>query len=167
MATIQERASESYAPDQKVTGHAVSGHNIAYRVMALVLAALVGFGIGWLVFNDSGVDVPSEVSDVLDGYTSAWNNGDGAAAAGYMTMDGVHSSSFVPDGLAPEDLAIAIDNLAPGVFVEDVKYVSVSGDTEYVVVQSGTTPNGDGYSVFRLVHVGDELKIAVHAYYDN
>ncbi len=167
MATIQERASESYTPDQKVTGHAVSEHNIAYRVMALILAALVGFGGGWLVFNDTGVDVPSEVSDVLDGYILAWNTGDGAAAAGYMTIDGVHISSAVPDGLSPAILAIAIDALPPGTFVEDVEYISVSGDTEYVVVQSGTTPNGDGYSVFRLVNVGDELKIAVHTWYDN
>jgi len=165
MATIQVPEHKEFAPDEDLTHGVVRARSSVYVIMAVVLAALIGFGVGWLVFRDSGVDVPSEVRELVDGYELATNNADGDAAVEFMTAGGVHVSGGTPaGGLSGDDLADFIDAVPTGLVV-DSEYVGVFGDTPYIVVRSATAGFQDGYSVFPIVNEFGELKIASHTWY--
>ena len=117
------------------------------------------------MFDDAGVDVPSDVSDVLDGYYSAWNSADGELAVEFMTADGVHISRAYPDGVSGDRLIGVIDRVSLS-GVRDGEYVSVSGDSPYLVVRSEKAFGYEGLSVFRMVDEAGDLKIASHTWFD-
>ncbi len=164
MAITHEPERMDVAPDKELGHDVPRGRRGGFRMLAVLLAALVGFGLGWLVFDDSGVDVPSEVDAVLDDYRSAWNSADGELAVGFMTADGVHISSGYPGGVSGDRLIGVIDNVYLS-GVRNIEYVSVSGDSPYLVVMSATAFGYDGYSVFHMVEEAGELKIARHTWY--
>lgn len=159
MTSTMESERKDFVAEPVDLGKA-KGRSPFFTIFAVVLAALVGFGVGWLVFRDSGTDVPSEVSDVLDGYLDAWNAHDGDAAVAYMTSGGVHVSDFTP-GASGEELASAID-ASVAFRITDVETLEVYGDNPYFVIQSGDLGGDLVYSAFVMREQFGELKIQAH-----
>lgn len=141
--------------------------NWAIASVFVLLAALVGFGAGWLVFRDAGTDVPSEVQELLDDYTAAWNEADGSAAAEMLAVGGAVFGPSIPDeGLSGEAFAAFVDGLPGGAdFISNLEYLGVFGDAPYVVVASATVRGSVDADIHEVFHVIDELgtlKIANH-----
>jgi hypothetical protein len=67
MATIQKPERKEVAPDKDLPHDVVRGRSSAFGFIAVVLAALVGFGVGWLVFRDTGSGVPSVATEFPTG----------------------------------------------------------------------------------------------------
>lgn len=135
--------------------------------LAVLFAALVGFGIGWLVFRDSGgVDVPTEVDQLLDDYTTAWTEGDGDAAVALMIEGGIHISQDTElAGVSGDELARAI-NVVP-LSIENVETVAVWGELPYMVAQSSDVRGQPTVSVFEITEQSGEPRIASQrVYYD-
>lgn len=180
MTTIEERTQIS-APLGETTDVGAPGRtssrNGFYVGLAIVLTAVVAFGVGWLVSPDSGVDVPSEVSAVVDGYETAWQNADGQAAVGFMSAGGVsfaaggNAPGMVPwgatgsGGLTGDELASYIDSTV--VSLRDGEVIGVFGDEPYVLVKSHAALGGiyESYTVYVLVEEFGDLKIATHSSY--
>jgi hypothetical protein len=134
-------------------------------VIAIVLAAALGFGFGWVAFRDTGSDVPAGVEDVVEDYVEAWNEADGQAALDVMTPAGAH---YADNGVRRmgSELRDLIDGIFPtGEFVHgDIE--SIVGDNPYVVVTSGTVFGTDGFSVFEIVERDGTYRISVHHWVD-
>lgn len=140
-------------------------HSTMTVFISVVVAALVGFGLGWLAFGDSGTDVPSEVEELVDAYVAAWNETDGDAAVALLGGDGVHYSGN-DEGVSGDELAVAIDNLPATDQFTDFEIESVSGDNPWLVVSSGSAFGRDGYSVFHIEEVAGEYTILIHHWFD-
>lgn len=166
MATLSETKGEGLEKETTQTievkepVETTRGRTPLFLGLAVVLAALVGFGVGWLVFRDTGVDVPSDVRELLDDYQAAWEAHDGDLAVSYMTEGAAHISAFTgPEGFSGDRLASFIDGA--GTFtVEDNEYVWVLGDEPYLVARSQTAGGDPGLSVFQIVERDGVLKIA-------
>lgn len=167
MASVAQTDKQEYTGgDVGVVEKGARTQRTMFTGLAMLLAALVGFGIGWLAFRDSGgVDVPADVDQLIVDYTSAWINADGDAAVELMTDGGVHVSPTTgPAGISGEELATAI-GLYPRA-IENVETFAVLGDLPYVVVQSADVGNQPTYSVFEITEQFGELRIASqHVYF--
>jgi hypothetical protein len=136
-----------------------------YLGLSLVLAVLVGFGLGWLVFRDTGVDVPSDVDQLIDDYQAAWEANDGELAVSYMTLGAAHVSAYTGlEGFSGDELVSFIDSSGEIEFTNG-EYVGVFGDLPYIVVKAQTVEGDSGHSVFHIVDRGGELKIANQTWY--
>ena len=82
------------------------------------------------------------------------------------TADGVHISRAYPDGVSGDRLIGVIDRVSLS-GVRDGEYVSVSGDSPYLVVMSANAFGYNGYSVFHMVEEAGELKIASQIWYED
>ena len=165
-------AAEEKAEKRELTGEAamVASRSerrtrMTFMGLGVVLAALVGFGFGWMVFRDSGgVDLPSDVDQLLVDYRDAWINGDGDAAVALMTAGGVHvSPTTPPGGVSGDALAAAIDS-GP-LALTDAETLAVWGDPPYLVIQTDQVAGLTGYSVFEIAEELGELKIASQTVY--
>ncbi|MDH3294570.1 MAG: hypothetical protein OER95_09660 [Acidimicrobiia bacterium] len=136
--------------------------------LAVLIAALVGFGIGWLVFRDSGgVDLPTDVDQLLDDYTTAWTEGDGDAAVALMIEGGIHISQETElAGVSGDTLARAINVVR--VNIENVETVAVWGELPYMVVaQSADVRGQPTISVYEITEQSGEPRIvSQRVYYD-
>jgi hypothetical protein len=162
MATVVDERPEVTAMPTEAAGHRRSRGLI---VIAIVLAAALGFGFGWVAFRDTGPDVPAGVEDVVEAYVEAWDTSDGQAALDLMAPAGSHYANSGERRMGTE-LAEVIDTVTPtGQFVHgDIE--SIEGDNPYIVVASGTVFGTDGYSMFEIVERGGEYLIAVHHWVD-
>ena len=138
-----------------------------FVVLAIVMAALLGFGFGWMVFRDTGTDVPDDVEELLDAYVDAWNEPDGEAAVALMTRDARFYSSIATPvaGLTGEDLVDHIDRFAQDSIARGS--ITVVGDGPYLVVSEDRAGSYDGTSVVLVVDVDGELLIDGHHWFRN
>ena len=159
MATVDEGRHEVTAP------RTMSPTNWSTLAVAALVALVVGFGIGWLAFRDTGV--PSDVEQLVEDYEQAWLEGDGARAVGYMTSDArfVSPRYVAAGGVSGDDLATHISTSPVG-GLEFKGIEHVVGETPYVVVTTGSFANRDGIGVYYIVEEAGELKIAHNAYHD-
>ena len=130
-----------------------------------VLALLIGFGVGWLAFRDTGVNVPANVETLIDDYSAAWIANDGDAAVAFMEDGAYFYNDAVPEGLTGEALADAIDT-TPTWIVSQLEITAVEGDGPWLVITRGDGTPGD----FSVAHVADrdgELKILNHIWLDD
>jgi hypothetical protein len=138
-----------------------------WLVAAVVVLAIAVVALGAWVVNDltatSATEVPTEIAEMLEGYTGTWNDSNGDAFLGYVReMDYVHSS---PMGTytAAETADLVNDWGLYGTQVEslgEAMYVG-NGSTKYVVQPSRVTwpqnPDGNvGFSVFKVVDWSDD-----------
>lgn len=167
-ATFEERERLDVTPDREGTIERVTERGTRYglTILIAVLAALVGFGIGWLVFRDTGVDVPSDVESLLDDAIVAWDQGDGEGILDFYGPTGVHISSGTgPAGVSGEELATYVNRM-PLNSVEDSEIIAVHGDTPYVVIQTARVVDRDGFSVFVIDEDAGQLLIRSHTWYE-
>lgn len=130
-----------------------------------VLALLVGFGVGWLAFRDTGVNVPADVETLVDDYRDAWVAHDGDAAVALME-DGAYFYSFaVPQGVTGDALAKHINTISEGP-ASQLEITAVEGDGPWLVVSTGDGSPGD-FSVVHVADRGGELKILNHIWLDD
>ena len=134
-----------------------------FVVLAIVMAALLGFGFGWMVFRDTGTDVPDGIEALMDEYTDAWNEPNGEAAVALMTPGArFYSSTVTPaEGVAGVDLVDHINRFRPNGITGDGE-MTVVGDGPYMVVSDRSPVGYDGFSVVFVRDVGGELLIAGH-----
>jgi hypothetical protein len=133
-------------------------------VLAIAVAALLGFGLGWAVFRDTGTDVPADVEELLDAYTDAWNNSDGQAAVAEMSQGArFYAEGYTGyDGLNREELIDWVDGARPDSI--GTGSTTVVGDGPYVAVVENTVGNSEGYSVFMIDEQAGELLILDHVW---
>ena len=141
-----------------------AGTSMAVAALIGLLAAVVGFGAGWLAFGESGPGGPSEVREVADEYRAAWVANDGQAAVAMMDRGALFYSDFVPDGITGERLVRHIETV-PTAFIADLEIIRVEGDGPYLVVLEAKDQPGD-YSVIHIEERNEELKIVDHIWLD-
>jgi hypothetical protein len=161
MATLTEERISVSRPDVTRTEHRRSPVFVA---LGVVVAALLGFGLGWLAFRDTGADVPAEVQEVIDAYEAAWNELDAAAADAVMAPGARHyslrSQVTRPEGMTSDDLVSLFSGGVPdGV---DLEIERVHGDLPYVVVSNGTAYGETGTSITYMDEINGELLILEH-----
>ena len=165
MATVtEERISVSH-PELESDDHR---RMPLFVVLGVVFGAVLGFGLGWLAFNDSGTDVPAEVEQLVEAYETAWNELDAEAAAAVMAPGARHYSfgviSLSDDGLTADELATLFEGGIPNGI--DLEIEHVYGELPYTVVSSGTAYNDQGFSVAHINMVNGELLIIDHVWFD-
>ncbi len=145
----------------------VEGRRTGFAVLAIVMAALLGFGLGWAMFRDTGTDVPADVQELMDAYTEAWNEPNGEAAVALMTPGArFYASMTIPDeGYAGDDLVDYINGLRSDAITSGS--MTVIGDDPYLVVSQDRAGGYDGTSAVFVVSSGDELLISGHHWYRN
>jgi hypothetical protein len=136
--------------------------NLTLLVLVAALTTLIGIGIGWLIFRDTGASVPADVDALLDDYHAAWADHDGAAVLATMVHGGVVSVGG--SETASGDLLATFVDESPTLSVEDGDIVGVFGDTTTVVVEEATVGSVEGFSVFHIVNQFDEPRIANHTW---
>ena len=152
---------------ERVTGVPIKSERYRMSTLSImgILALVVGFGVGWLAFRDTGVKAPAEVQTLVDGYRDAWVARDGEAAVAMMD-DGAHFYSWAnPQGVTGEALADHIDTTFPG-FVAQLEITAVEGDGPWLVVSTSDGTPGD-FSVVHVADRGGELKILDHIWLDD
>lgn len=166
MATMTPERTRVEEPSTTVTTESPR-RRTGFVVLAIVAAALLGFGLGWAVFRDTGTSVPDDIEALLDDYTDAWNAADGEAAVALMTPGArFYSSAFMPnEGLTGDELVDHINGLRPDEIADGDR--TVVGDGPYMVVSDASPTGFDGTSVIYVVEVGDTLMIAGHHWYRN
>lgn len=166
MATMTPERTRVEEPSTTVTTVS-ERRRTGFVVLAIVIAAVLGFGLGWAVFRDTGTDVPGDVEALLDEYTDAWNEPNGEAAVALMTPSArFYSSMATPvEGLAGDDLVDHIDGFLPDSITTDER--TVVGDGPYMVVSDASPVGYPGTSVIYVVEVGDQLMISGHHWYRN
>ena len=144
----------------------VERRRTGFVVVAIVMAALLGFGLGWAMFRDTGTDVPADVQELFDAYADAWNEPDGEAAVALMTPGArFYSSGITAEGYAGDDLVDHINGLRSDTITTGS--MTVVGDDPYVVVVENRVGGFDGTSSVFVVSSGDELLINGHHWYRN
>lgn len=164
MATLIEKDTRPEA--RPATDTAGRPRSSIVLVVAFVLVGLLGFGLGWLAFRDTGSDVPDEIDQLLEDFNAAWNEGDGDAALAVMAPGGRHYYRALRSGVSGDELVSMIARLGVNNQFRDFELESVIGDDPYVVVQRGTVYGTDGFSVFHITEVDGELRIAMHYWVD-
>jgi hypothetical protein len=145
----------------------VERRRTGFVVLAIVMAALLGFGLGWAMFRDTGTDIPADVQELMDAYAEAWNEPNGEAAVALMTPGArFYASIYVPDeGYGGDDLADYINGLGSDAITTES--MTVIGDGPYLVVGEDRAGGYDGTSAIHVVNSGDELLISGHHWYRN
>ncbi len=155
-------------PDaHRVTGAPMAPERFKMSTLSImgVLALLIGFGVGWLAFRDTGVNVPADVETLMDDYSAAWIARDGDAAVAFME-DGAYFYSFAfPQGLTGDALADSIDVTLTGI-VSQLEITAVEGDGPWLVISTSDGLPGD-FSVAHVADRGGELKIINHIWLDD
>jgi hypothetical protein len=139
-----------------------------FVVLGVVFGALLGLGLGWLAFNDSGSDVPADVEQLIEDYETAWNELDAEAADALMAPGARHYAlgtvGLANEGVASDDLeGLFNGGIRNGINLE---IEQVYGELPYLVVSSGTAYNYRGFSVTYIDEVGGELLILDHIWLD-
>lgn len=132
-------------------------------VLAIAIAALLGFGLGWAAFRDTGTDVPDDVQELIDTYTDAWNDADGEAAAALMSSDArFWGDSYTSDPLTRDEVVDWVDGVRP----DSIETLSstVMNDDPYVVVLENTVGGIHGYSMVTIDELGGQLLILDHVW---
>ena len=62
MTATQKVEHKEYVPEN-TPDEVPQRHGRTYQILAVAIAALIGFGIGWLVFRDTGSDTPVEANE--------------------------------------------------------------------------------------------------------
>jgi hypothetical protein len=137
--------------------------------LGVVVALVVGFGIGWLVFRDTGADVPADVEELIEAYETAWDELDGDAVAAVMAPNARHHSPASRNPLVPRDGATS-DELASLFAIGredqlDLEIDRVYGDLPYVVVSTGSAYGDEGISITYVGLVDGELLILDHFWF--
>lgn len=143
----------------------VEGRRTGFVVLAIVAAALLGFGLGWAVFRDTGTDVPADVDTLLDDYVDAWNAADGEAAVALMAPGArFYSTTLIADeGLTGDDLVDHINGFGENQILQTSR--TVVGDGPYLVVSDDRAGIMDGTSAIFVVDVDGELLIGGHHWF--
>ncbi len=156
-------------PERQVTpgdGRGSTG-NWTTPAVAALLALVVGFGLGWLVFGNDSPDVPSDVESLVDAYNQAWSDGDGETAVSLMTTGARFvSDRYVAEGGISGDELVTHIEVSPTSSLEFGKIESVTGDLPYVVVTPGKLGTNEGIAVSYIVEEQGELKIAAASWFD-
>ena len=158
MQEVERDASAATIQPEEIAGR----RSPVFVGLSVLLAALIGFGVGWLVFRDTGVDVPSDIDVLLEDYHEAWAAHDGDAVVDLMTAGGIVSLAG-QEGASGELLATFVSE-SPTLSVEDGDILGVFGDTNQVVVKSATVGSIEGFSVFHIVDQFGVPRIAYHVW---
>lgn len=145
----------------------VERRRTGFVVVAIVMAALLGFGLGWAMFRDTGTDVPADVQELMDAYAEAWNEPNGEAAVALMTPGArFYASMIVPvEGYGGDELVDHINGLSGDAITTES--MTVIGDGPYLVVSQDRAGAYDGTSAVYIVSSGDDLRISGHHWYRN
>ena len=162
MATETLERTEAQEAQEARTTTLVERRRTGFVVLAIVVAALLGFALGWAVYRDTGTDVPGDVEQLLDDYVDAWNTSDGQAAAALMTPSArFYAQGYTGyDGFSRDELVAWIDGVLP----DQIEQLSttVIGDDPYVVVVEGNVGTVHGHSIFMVDEIADQLLILDH-----
>jgi hypothetical protein len=131
-------------------------------VVAFVLVGLLGFGLGWLAFRDTGTDVPDDIEQLVEDWGAAWNAGDGDAVVALMTPGGRHYFAGRAEGMMGDELVAMIDGFGATDAFDVNEYEAFVGDDPYILIMSGTVSSTEGYSVYEITEFDGEMKIRVH-----
>ena len=139
------------------------GSWLSVAVVALV-AALVGLGVGYLLFDtDAGDEVPAEVETLLADYWAA--AGDGDAVVALLTDDAAFFRWELPEQESDLREAIAGWSSLAVRRIGDPVVVDKSGS--YVIAQRGSLAADEILYLVRTAEENGELKIdAMTPYYD-
>lgn len=143
-------------------------------VMVVVLAVIVGFGLGWLIGMDRADVASDDVRELHAEWVAAWNAEDGDALVSLMLPGGRHYCPATGDaGVSGDELAAFVER---GWQMTDVEIVSVARSPasaimgheghDYVVVTEFTLNGRPGYlSVLHLVGREGLLRVHEHVTY--
>ena len=150
MTTVMEEVERADEHPATIDTEESAAHRSPLLVgLFVLLAALIGFGVGWLAFRDGGVDVASDVDTLIDDYEAAWEANDGDAVLDLMTVGGTVAIAGQA-GVSGEDLAAFVETTPP-LSIEDGDIVGVFGETTTVVVKSAAVGSREGYGIFHIV----------------
>ena len=138
---------------------------LSVAVVALV-AALVGLGVGYLLFDtDAGDEVPAEVETLLADYWAAAAAGDGEAVVALLTDDAAFFRWELPE--QESDLREAIAGWSSLAVRRIGDPVVVDKPGSYVIAQRGSLAADEILYLIRTAEEDGELKIdAMTPYYD-
>lgn len=166
MTVVTDNRSEVAGGETARLRGRIRNMTIAIVVMAV---ALIGLG-AWVIYDlvaESETTVSGEVEALLDDYTAAWNDYDGAGFLALVTDDFVHQVGNTISGA--DDIAANIEaGAAYETTIERMGEPIMHGDGPYFVAQvnsvTSETTQLDGISVFTIVQDGDAYKIQSHVF---
>lgn len=167
MTTMIERP-ETVALDQRLETLDRRNRNLGVTVVILgILVLALGAWIAYDYSQESVVAASSEMTQLLDDYTAAWNDYDGAAFLA-LTTEGYRFTSAGGMEFFRADQATEIESTLPSFAwqVEKLGDPVVTGDGPwYVAVPNETTTNirdAQGVSIITVVDIDGTLKVASH-----
>lgn len=165
MTTLRNRPVSRY--EERMQGRRLRGLTAAVVVL---VAALIGLG-AWAVYDYVGERdsaVTGDVQTLLDDYTAAWNDHDGAAFLDLVTGDYTFDNGFTVTDAENQSRTI---EMATDFAVEQTGEPIMVGDGPWLVAQANHMNYGssdlDGMSLMTVVEEGGMLKIASHVWHQN
>ena len=165
MTTLRNRPVSRY--EERMQDRRLRGLTTA---VVFLVAALIGLGI-WAIYDYVGERdsaVTGDVQTLLDDYTAAWNDHDGAAFLDLVTSDYTFDNGFTVTNAENQSRAI---ETSTDFVVEELGEPIMVGDGPWIVAQANHTTYGssdlDGMSLITVVEEGGMLKIASHIWNQN